>query len=204
MGLSASHFANPQTRSMLFEGLLRDMGGMDQVRRDLALRQALETAFMAGAALVRSDPAFDPRGRASDGGPGFIEFDDLPHDAQDGFLQMTQIVGLVRPGACPDKEPIPLVLRPFYTSDGKRSWWVELPKDTTEERWSPWVILTCERFGLITEFPNSPGRSTLTHRAIVMMQTGRASLDVPTTAAWERNVKARELAVREVRQPALV
>lgn len=203
MALGAAHFADPQQRAALFEGFLRDLASLDGAARHRALTQAMESAFMAGATLVRSDPGFDPFGQGQRKEPDMLRLDDLPHDAQDALIEMSRIVGLGNPGSHPGKEPEPLVLRPFYTSDGKRSWWAELPKDSTESRWSAWVVLTLERFGLITGFPGETGRSTLTHRAIALMQKGKASLDAPTTPAWERNAKARDLAVKGVRQPAL-
>ena len=203
MALGASHFADSQKRAALFEGFLRDLATLNGPARERALTQAMESAFMAGATLVRSDPSFDPFGSGQRKEPDVLRLDDLPHDAQDALIDMCRIVGLGYPGSNPTKEPEPLVLRPFYTSDGKRSWWAELPKDSTEERWSAWVVLTLERFGLITDFSGDQGRSTLTHRAIALMQKGKAALDVPTTPAWERNVKARDLAVKGTKQPAL-
>jgi hypothetical protein len=204
MALSETHFATPALRGSLFEGFLRDIARLDESRREMALKQALETAFLAGATLVRANPSFDPLGEAVKQGGGVIGLDDLPHDAQDGLALMSQVVGLGYPGSHPNSEPDALVLQPFYTADGKRSWWAELPKDATEARWAPWVILTLERFGLIAGFPGNPGRLTLTHRAIALMQRGEASLEVPATPAWERNPKARELAVNELRQPAVL
>jgi hypothetical protein len=203
MSLSAAQLASPGKRAALFDDLLRDTGVVGAEAK-LAVRQALESAFMAGAALVQADPGFDPLGRGSKGEPDFVDIDELPQQAHDGFLLMTQVVGLERPGEHPDKAPEPLVLRAFHSADGKRSWWAELPRRATEARWSQWAILECERYGLIAELPNNPGRSTLTHRAIVMMQTGRASLDVPATPAWERNPRARDVAVNGRRQPALI
>jgi hypothetical protein len=50
--------------------------------------------------------------------------------------------------------------------------------------------------------PNNPGRSTLTQRALVLMQHGSTSRDIPTTAAWERNPKARGHSANDLTQPA--
>jgi hypothetical protein len=101
--------------------------------RERSFRDALETAFLAGVALVRSNPGFDPRGDASDI-PHIIDLTDLPLDAQDGFALMSEVIGLGHPGSHPNQEPEPLVLRPFYTSDAKRSWWAELPEPASHAR----------------------------------------------------------------------
>jgi hypothetical protein len=188
--LNASHLADAAHRAALFDGLLRDIAGTPAAQREQSVRAALENAFMAGAALVRSDPSFDPSRRLTDL-PPIIEISDLPIDAQDGFALMSEVAGLGAPGTHPYKDPEPLVLRPFHTPDAKRSWWAELPETASQPRWTPWVIATLERFGLVVEMPNNPGRSTLTHRAVVLMQNGSVSRDVPVTAAWERNPKAR-------------
>jgi hypothetical protein len=190
LALNASHFADPAQRAALFDGLMRDIVGASVAKREQSLRTALESAFMAGAALVRSDPSFDPRGGFSNL-PAMIHVGDLPLDAQDGFALMTEVVGLGIPGSHPHKDPEPLVLRPFHTSDAKQSWWAELPEMAMQPRWTPWVIAALERFGLLVDMPNNPGRSTLTHRAVVLMQNGSVSRDIPVTAAWERNPKAR-------------
>jgi hypothetical protein len=199
--LNAAHFADPAKRAALFNGLLREIAGTAPAQRERSIRDALETAFLAGVTLVRADPGFDPGGAASDI-PRIIDLTDLPLDAQDGFILMSDVVGLGRPGSHPHREPEPLVLRPFYTRDAKRSWWAELPEPAAHARWTPWVIVTLERFGLVTEMPNNPGRSTLTQRAITLMQTGKTSRDIPTIAAWERNAKARGHSTSDLTQPA--
>jgi hypothetical protein len=200
--MNARQLAGPGKRAAMFEQVLQDIG-VATPSQQLALREAMESAFAAGLAIGQQDPDFDPDGGA-DHEPGIIEFEDLPHDAQDGFLLLTEIAGLGRPGESPGKAPSPIVLRAFHTADGRRSWWAELPRQATAARWTPWVILTLERFGLLTELPNNPGRSTLTHRAIGLMQRGRVSLDVPSTPAWERNARVRDVAVSDRRQPAFV
>jgi hypothetical protein len=203
MSVSGAHFATPGQRAALFEGFLRDLDGVPEAERHQRVKQALESAFLAGASLTRSDPTFDPLNRDASQ-PSTLAFDDLPHDAQDGFVLACEIVGLGYPGSHPLREPEPLVFRPFHTSEGKRSWWAELPAEAREARWTPWVIATLERLGLVTELPNSSGRYTLTHRAVVLMQTGKASAEVPATPAWEQNVKAKGLAMSDIKQPSLV